>query len=171
MEREMARTIAGYIQDAANSLKDKFSIEIVSPEGEELRGFHCFVDEREQVGTFKIRRTSTEKTCYFVLTDFLFSATFYLVIYPNNRSNPLLCMQKMEEAGAGRFNLCWTYMPTRRDGRNFDRKNRFAECYRSQMAELQIPQEPGDVEVFLDKTFRLCEARICADRLQDSWES
>lgn len=163
----MARTIASCIQGSADPLKGKYTIEIVAPEGEELRGFHYFVDEREQVGTFKIQQTATEKTCYFVLPDFLFSGSFYLVIYPNNRSNPLLCMHKVEEAVAGRFNLCWTYVPTRRDGRNFDRKNLFAKCYHSQRAELKIPQGLGEVENFLDEIFRLCEARICADNLKD----
>lgn len=167
LERKMARTIARYIQDAANSLKEKYSIEIVTPEGEELLGFHYFVDEREQVGTFKIRRTSTAESYYFVFPDFLFSGVFYLVIYPNNRSQPLLCMHKVEGTSAGRFILCWTYAPTRRDGKNLDRKNLFDKCYHSHSTEIAIPQEPNEVEKFLDEVFRLCKARICADRLQE----
>ena len=165
VEREMARTISSYIQGAADLLKGKYSIEIVAPEGEELQGLHNFVDGREQVGTFIIQQIVTEKTYYFVLPDFLFSGIFYLVIYPNNRSNPLLCMHKVEGTDAGRFNLCWTYVPTRRDGRNFDRKNLFAKGYRGQRTELQIPQNLCEVEIFLDEIFRLCEARICADNL------
>ena len=168
MERELAISVVTQIKDYIKSRQGKYKIETYAEEGSHLKGFHWFVDERDQVGTYKIQQAATGETYYFVFPDFLFTGIFYLVIYPSNRANPLLCIHKVEEAGAGQFNLCWAYIPTRRDGKNLDRKRLFDKYYHGPNAEIKLPGCAEEVELFTDEIFRLCNARIQADNLMDS---
>ena len=166
MNRALAVTVASYVRDSISGLRGKYNIDSIASEGEELSGFHCFADDRDQVGSFKIERTDG-KAYYFLFIDFRFLDDFYLVIYPKNKANPLLCMRKTKENENMPVKLCWKYVPARRDGKNFDRKNLFDKLYHNSTAEIDLPRNINEVEPFFDEVFRLCEARIAADNYRD----
>ena len=59
----------------------------------------------------------------------------------------------------------WRYKPTKRDGRNGERRQRFAEDYGSLNVSIHVPQVVSDVEDFLKELVKVARVRIRAEEL------
>ena len=61
----------------------------------------------------------------------------------------------------------WRYKPSKRDGRNEERKQRFVAEYGSLMASMHVPQIASEVEDFLKELVEVAQVRIHAEGLSN----
>lgn len=169
MERTLAASVVTQIDRAVKMVEDAYIVQSFGADGSYsyVEDFHRWVDWKELVGAFLVESQISDDAYYLLFIDWRELQDFNLVIYPSNKSNPLIILHEIETIYGERFNLCWTYSPTRRDGRNPQRKILFQKIYHSSRAEIILPRSVDKVKGFLDEVFRLCDARIQADNLQE----
>ncbi len=83
-----------------------------------LEGFHPWVEGRAVFGAWRVAAPSG-RSLELLLIDWAEKETGYLVVYPANRTGPILEAHRIEETRR-RSHLCWRYTPFKRDGRNAD---------------------------------------------------
>lgn len=61
--------------------------------------------------------------------------------------------------------LTWRYSPSKRDGRNEERKAYFVEAFLTDEVQISVPSHAKDVDDFIDELFSLANSRVKADEL------
>jgi len=162
MLKELAIKIKDSIVKASDNKILSYSVERID-DGEPINGFHEWVDSKDLVAAFLVKN-EMGMAYYLLLIDWQERNNFYLVIYPQDKSGPLAEIHKTEEI-SGVINLYWRYQPTKRDGKNQERKNYFNKYFLTTEVRIEIPNSEVDVESFLDEVFSLTNNRIKADEL------
>ncbi|MBK8640481.1 MAG: HNH endonuclease [Chromatiaceae bacterium] len=126
--------------------------------------FHPWVDGRP---LFSIDRISREggPTYFLLLTPWRDGDSWYVVVYPENQSQPLVEIHKTD---ADERTFLWRYAPTKRDGRNPERTAYFARTFGFGDVQIQIsvPNDGESLLTFLEDLFDLVEHRLAADDLR-----
>ena len=131
-----------------------------------LVGFHDFADNKDCVGAYRI---ASESTALYVLLiqwnpDQKHPEQFYLIVYRSDRRGPVYEIREISEK-----RLIWKYQPTKRDGRNAERKEKFnilatqAGLLEDSNVKIVVPEMVADLDDFLWSVFRLAKVRDEAD--------
>jgi len=162
MLKELAFKISNYLDESFDNSSLAYTINRID-DGEPIEGFHQWVDFKELVGAFLV--TSLNKQPFYILLiDWHEENNYYLVIYPNNKSGPIAELHKTEQKH-GNTDLCWSYQPVKRDGRNAERKAYFEKYFLTTEVRIKVPDAISDVQSFLDDIFDLTNNRLKADEL------
>ena len=135
-----------------------------------VENFHRWADGHNAKAGFLFERNEDGVRYWLLVIEWnVRIGPYYLVIYPENRSGPILEIHRFAEESALKGELSWTYTPRKHDGRNKVRKERFCSIFSSTEVQISIPEEIGDTDIFLDEIFLLADSRLKADML-GSWE-
>lgn len=134
-----------------------------------LEGFHPWVEGRAVFGAWRVAAPSG-RSLELLLIDWAEKETGYLVVYPANRTGPILEAHRIEETRR-RSHLCWRYTPFKRDGRNAERTALYEREYGDRVTRTPLPRSTADVERFLRWVFETIERRSNADALRRVPES
>lgn len=132
-----------------------------------LKGFHSFADGKPCIGAFRIERVDGEKLWLLVI-DWYEDGNYYVVLYPNNKNLAPIAELHNQRDGHESVDLIWTYRPRKRDGRNKERKEAFAQIAGSVDYVVSLPGALVTLEDFLEDVFQLSTFRITADELSDN---
>ena len=157
MDRTQAEEIVQVIE-AARELDSPLTITKMDLVDGMVVGFHPFIDSRDTVGAFEIEAADRQK--YYL---------FFVPWYLDERYSLVLHAQGVKQALIGATDvrdqvLHWRYKPSKQDGRNEERRNKFIEEYLSIKAELCVPKVAAEVEGFLNEVFKIARARMQAER-------
>ena len=89
---------------------------------------------------------------------------YYLVVYNRKQGMKILSeMHKYHEQ-----HIYWQYNPSKQDGKNKERKDRFSEMYGSTEVCISLPSSTASIDEFLMDILRVAEIRKKADDLEIS---
>jgi hypothetical protein len=166
MDKSTARSIVKLIHAFRKVDTGGYNVKPKRLKGGQLTGFHQWADERPCEGAFLIESVR-HPSLWVVVLDWKMTSNFYLALFPESRSGPLAEIQKCvgEE---GEKTLRWTYSPTKRDGKNPQRRAYFEDAFRSTDVCISVPANVNEVGDFLDELFSLAISREKADALDSS---
>jgi 5-methylcytosine-specific restriction endonuclease McrA len=145
-----------------NKRVNEYEIERIDKDGKPLVGFHPWADYKDIIGAFLV--SDSFAAYYFLFIDWRQNDNFYIVIYQKNKSKPILEIHKTD-LFLGRLHLNWSYNPTKRDGKNEERKACFKKYCYDDMVHITVPSNLNEMNYFLDEIFTLANNRIKADQL------
>jgi putative restriction endonuclease len=125
-----------------------------------LSNFSFRKTNKENFGSFLVRHNNSNVAYWLLLIRWNENQGFYLIIYPENRSTPLVEIHKFENG-----NLHWQYNPAKRDGNNAARVQYFQKYFYSSQVVISFPENTTEMEDFLQEIFELVDNRIKADNL------
>lgn len=128
----------------------------------QVRDFHHWADSRWAVAIDRLERNGT--VLLLLLIDWWDDGEYYAVVFPEDRKGPLIEIHRLGDVGADRV-LRWRYKPTKRDGRNAERRSRFIELAGSTEVALFFPVDVVSLGGFLNDLFDLVSKRRSADTL------
>ena len=105
--------------------------------GKKIDKFHQWANGRYYHGAFLIANKYDE-SYWFLLIEWK-PKKFYLVLYPENRSGPIIEAKDFKIVD-GSEKLLWDYIPRKQDGKNAKRLANFIKFYTSRTAEISIPK-------------------------------
>lgn len=129
---------------------------------EPLKNFHPWADGKNFIGGFLIHADSG--TNMWLLLINWRKDEYYIVLYPEDKSCPIAELHKSIKDG-NHDCLQWTYSPTKRDGKNSERKKYFKKYFLSLDVTISIPSAIHEVSDFLNELLCLAENRVKADSL------
>lgn len=162
MDIHYARKLWKYIKSSV--VKNNYEGEIYS-DGKKVRGFHEWADKRNVIGIIKLHSAAYDETLYFLLIEWGRKDNIYLVIFPLNRSGPLIEIQNLDTSDQSSQTFKWKYSPSKQDGRNKDRKKYFEKHFISTDVNISFPSSVSTTSQFIDEIFQLVENRLKADEL------
>ena len=161
MDRERAKIIAGLLASNNTGSAKYWLTEQINQE--ELLGFHHWADACPCEGAFLFKDQSG--TGYWILfLEWRFDGNFYLVIFPESKSGPIAEIHRLT-VNKNEAVLHWRYSPSKRDGKNDDRKAYFSEAFLSTEVRISVPETEQDVDDFIGELFSLAISRAKADNL------
>lgn len=138
-------------------------IELIN--GDQLHGFHQWGNERSCVGAYLFEDREDQGNCLWVLLlDWRINGNFYLVLFPESKAGPLVEIHRLT-ANNGEKVLHWRYSPSKHDGRNEERKVYFVDAFLSVNVQISVPNNPDEVDDFIEELFSLVSSRTKADTL------
>lgn len=162
MDKQSAKQIAKLLDGIAVADEAAFVL-AERIEAKPLTGFHHWADGQPCEGAFLLKDQAGEGLWVLVI-DWRADGDYYVVLFPESRSGPVAEIHQLIEDGAGAV-LQWRYSPTKRDGRNEERKAYFIEAFGSEHVRIAPPRHEREVEDFVDELFTLARSRMKADRL------
>ncbi len=165
MDRKHAKHLAAQLD--AYSRKTRFGFELVRfDRGRPLKNFHRWADGKPLVSAHAVTRD--DDLCLKLISiDWNESGEFYLVVFPDNASNPHAEIWSIENDNAGP-RLTWTYRPRKQDDRNGARVEYFRRRFGDTTVKLALPDSYLDVPRFLGDVFALVESRARSDELDET---
>lgn len=169
----MDRNTAGQISQLVRTgLRDSDSFRCKEQLETPLAGFHQWADERDCVGAFRISSDTSELYLLFIQWSREHPSRFHLIAYEANRSRILFEAHEIRDD-----QLRWAYQPAKRDGRNSERKEKFAALatqrglpFADSRVAIPVPRDTAGAELFLSTVFLLADIRTEADGLDRQLE-
>ena len=162
MDRNLARVIAQHLAKVSGAAEAELQLEQHVGQGY-LSGFHQWADARPCEGAF-LFRDNAGNGLWSLLIDWKENGNFYLVLYPESKSGPIAEIHRVTEDHDEAI-LHWRYSPSKRDGRNEERKDYFSEAFLSADVQISVPMHTSDVVDFVGELFSLARSRAKADAL------
>lgn len=159
MKKNIANEVVELLRNFQNYSNDSFILEKSDFEPF-LTEFHHWADGNEHLGRFLIRKKKTGTGLWLVFNVWNPNLGYYLVIYPESRSHPVIEIHKYDDG-----NFIWNYQPRKQDGQNLKRKEYFNTYFGTLQANISVPQNTDEVKGFLKDIFDLTEMRLKADDL------
>lgn len=135
-------------------------------DGTTMSNFHEWANEKNYEGAFLISNQYDERY-WFVLIEWK-PQRYYLVLFPDDRSGPLLEIHQLETDDKSNQYLEWTYKPTKRDGKNADRVEYFKKFYFDSAVTISFPSDENELPDFYDEIFSLLDTRVKSDVLDET---
>lgn len=128
-----------------------------------LSGFHQWANSKEFEGGFLIENLNGSNV-WLLLIKWNEGNEFYVVLFPENKQGPVAEIHEVinEE---DRSLLKWRYKPSKRDGKNEERKAYFSKYFLGLEVFISIPEKIDEVSDFLSELLSLSENRQKADSL------
>ncbi|MBC8015984.1 MAG: HNH endonuclease [Sporomusaceae bacterium] len=142
----------------------QFDIQVLFRAGETIEDFHQWANKREHVGVFKII-DSTNTSYYLAFIDWAEKDNYYAVVFDSKKNRSIAELHKIKKRYDG-LDLCWTYGPSKQDGKNNLRKQYFARHFGNVEVRIQIPQHETEIDLFLNDIVILVQNRLKADELE-----
>ena len=162
MDRRIAKQIHDLIDDyrknkhAAPAILEKLGTE-------PLNGFHQWADSKVIEGGFLIENPNGSNI-WLLLIEWNEKNDFYVVLFPESKAKPVAEIHDIVNEGKSIL-LKWRYRPSKRDGKNEERKTYFNKYFLSLEVIISIPIKVVEVSDFLDELLSLSENREKADKL------
>lgn len=160
MEQSIAQNISTLLSVVGSGNRYKLERRYASGS---LTGFHQWADGKPCEGAFLFIDQQTVGI-WILLIDWKEDDNFYVVIFPQSRVGPVAEIHEIHGEG-DEISLSWKYAPTKRDGRNLERKRYFIEALLSDSVTISIPFGSDEVDDFIDELFTLANSRQKADSL------
>ena len=149
MDHNAAQGLASALLGFEFNQNQRFDL-LESREGD-LQGFHQWADGKPCLGSILVRDNQTQAKLWLLVIEWNPNHGYYLVIYPEDRSGPMIEIQRESSPGS----LAWSYSPTKQDGRNEKRKELFSAVYGGLEAKIDLPPSAEHVPDFLGDVFHL----------------
>jgi 5-methylcytosine-specific restriction endonuclease McrA len=162
MENKYAKGIAKLLSYASITEDGRFKLEKYINR-RTLSGFHHWADDRPCEGAFLFKNQSGSGL-WVLLIDWREKDDFYVVLFPESKSGPIAEIHSLVES-SGDAVLHWRYSPSKRDGKNGERKAYFVESFLSDNVQISVPAISQGIDDFLEELFSLANCREKADRL------
>lgn len=128
-----------------------------------LKDFHQWANSKEFEGGFLVKN-STGSNLWLLLIKWNDAHGFYIVLFPEDKSGPIAEIHSYTTDEDGDY-LHWRYKPSKRDGRNNERKEYFEKYFYSLDVVISLPRTVEEVPEFLVELISLAENRAKADEL------
>ena len=125
--------------------------------------FHHWATNKRFEGGFLFKNDLGEKL-WILLIEWNPKFGYYLIIFPDDKSGPLAEIHKHFTDVDGDY-MRWIYSPSKKDGRNNERKEYFKKYFQSDEVIISMPSSREYVQGFIDEIFSLAENRVAADAL------
>lgn len=164
MDKKDARNIARILEAYGNGAADDPRI-VERLSAEPLQGFHHWADGHDLAGGFLVESAGWP-SLWLLLIDWNESSQngFYAVLFPRDKSGPVAEIHQASRHPGG-DTLTWRYRPSKKDGRNADRKAYFEKHFGSLEVTLSLPRDVDDAQDFLVDLLQLADSRCKADSL------
>lgn len=162
MDRSEAKKISRLLASAAESLGATYSLK-KNLKGKSLDGFHQWVDGRPCEGAYFFADHEGDGL-WILFIDWRIQGSFYLILFPESRSTPLAEIHRLTIENGEKL-LHWRYSPSKRDGRNDERRSYFVDAFLSDHVKISVPEDVADVSDFVEELFSLATSRKKADEL------
>ncbi|MHB1707097.1 MAG: HNH endonuclease [Acidithiobacillus sp.] len=167
MNKEDAETLSELLASVKTASQPKYSL-IEHIDAEELVGFHPFADARKCVGAYLFEdHEANDNRLWVLLLDWRKNGNFYIVLFPGAQFGPVVEIHRLT-VNNGEKVLHWRYSPSKRDGRNEERKAYFVDAFLSENVQISVPNNPDEVDDFIEELFSLVSSRTKADELDPS---
>ncbi|WP_040206121.1 hypothetical protein [Neobacillus jeddahensis] len=166
MEKEHALSLSNLIE---KSRPETYEIRKLETRGGTLPKFHQWTNGKSTLAAYEVLRPATETGYYFLFIDWHRNQNFYLVIYAHDKSTTCAEIRQIQVLEEG-LHLLWTYKPFKRDGKNDQRKAYFKQMFGSTTLHIKLPTIAAEVEAFFEQVFKLCQNRIKADKIVETFE-
>ena len=110
-------------------------------------------------GIYRFYNEATDEDYGILLSDWRYNEDYYFIVCDNHKSSGAEVELK-DEAGE---ELCWLYRPSKRDGRNLERKEAFKKIYGDLKVYFQVPQNVEELAKFIRELLELAANRKKAD--------
>lgn len=160
MEQSIARNISTLLSVVESG--NRYKLECWYASGN-LTNFHQWADGKPCEGAFLFTDQQTVGI-WILLIDWKEDGNFYVVLFPLSRVGPVAEIHETHGEGE-EISLSWKYSPTKRDGRNLERKQYFIEALLSDVVTISIPFGSDEVDDFIGELFTLATSRQKADSL------
>lgn len=130
-----------------------------------LIGFHTFADGLPCLGAFLIAEESAQNL-WILIIDWKRNKDFYVVVYPERHNSPPIAELHNQRPSGSSIELSWSYRPSKRDGRNAERKEAIRQAVGTLEFIVSIPGATVSLDDFLSDLFSLASHRIAADKLE-----
>jgi hypothetical protein len=168
MEEKVARHLANQIAHWGRSNPAKYHVEPLQIEKRLLNKFHQWVNGKQVVAGFEVVCIENHERYFLLFIDWHRNSNYYLVVY-NAKKTTTVCEIQTVVTEDDVPSLIWKYNPLKRDGKNAERKAYFRELTGS--TEISIPLSktgaPAEMELFMDRLFKLCQVRQRADKVAE----
>jgi hypothetical protein len=135
------------------------------PKGE-LQRFHQWADGKPCEGAFLVEGTDSVRT-WMLLIDWQRTETYYIVVFEEARLGPVCELHRVSGDDVAPT-LEWTYRPSKRDGKNEQRKQYFLTTYGAETAALDLPKNADEIDDFIGDLIELVDYRMKADALAEN---
>ncbi|MCX7205602.1 MAG: HNH endonuclease [Proteobacteria bacterium] len=162
MDRKYAKEISQLLASATNAAGSKYKLkEYINRK--KLAGFHHWADARPCEGAY-LFADQADNGLWVLLLDWREQDNFYVVLFPESKSGPVAEIHRLT-VKSGEEVLHWRYSPSKRDGKNEERKAYFVEAFLSDNVQISVPKNLDDVDDFIEELFSLASSRAKADEL------
>lgn len=162
MDKKDAKKISRLLASITDAVGSKFTLkEHINPKN--LTGFHHWADARPCEGAY-LFMDQIGNGLWVLLLDWREKNNFYIVLFPESKSGPVAQIHRLTVKG-GEEVLHWRYSPSKRDGKNEERKAYFVDTFLSGNVQISVPKHPEDVDDFIEELFSLASSRAKADEL------
>lgn len=163
MRKDLCKEIVEKVREYGKN-SDKYIIEELN---KSIFNFHQWVDRKRILGIFLVNDLNSNEKYHFIFIDWQCNyKNYYLVIYPENKVGPLVEIHKVDEV-CGNLDFTWRYSPTKRDGKNTDRREYFEKYYGTLETRIKVPSKNDEVQAFIDDVIELVIKRCKADLLDE----
>lgn len=162
MDRKYTKEISILLASYTNAIGSKFTLE-EHINRKHLTGFHQWADARPCEGAY-LFTDQVGNGLWVLLLDWRKQDNFYVVLFPKSKSGPVAEIHRLT-GKSGEEVLHWRYSPSKRDGKNEERKAYFVDAFLSDNVQISVPKHPEDVDDFIEKLFSLASSRAKADEL------
>ena len=162
----MKKQIAKQINNLINEYRKKSDVIPVVRDNlipKPLSGFHQWADSKEFEGGFLIENQNGSDI-WLLLIKWHDEKDFYIVLFPENKQGPVAEIHKVVNEGNESL-LKWRYKPSKRDGKNENRKEYFSKYFLALEVFISIPEKVDEISDFLNELLSLSENREKADNL------
>ena len=162
MNKQIAKQVNGLIDqyrkkpDVVPGIRDNL---IPEP----LSGFHRWANSKEFEGGFLIENQNGSDI-WLLLIKWNEGNEFYVVLFPENKQGPMAEIHEVINEEDRSF-LKWRYKPSKRDGKNEERKACFSKSFSGLEVLISIPKNIDEVSDFLSNLLSLSENREKANSL------
>jgi len=159
------RELKNLFEERQKVLDPDYQISSSPIENGRLYDFHQFANGEKCEGVYCVKNKYGQ-SYWFVLIEWNRKIGYYLIVFPENRSGPLIEIHKTE-VKIGFENLLWKYSPSKRDGRNALRKAYFSKFVPGGNVVISLPKEVFEMNSFFEDVFSLANIRLKADNLEE----
>ena len=128
-----------------------------------MKDFHQWADSKDFEGGFLLEN-SKGINLWLLLIKWNEANGYYVVLFPEDKAGPIAEIHSLSSDEDGQY-LHWSYRPSKRDGKNDERKAYFEKYFLSLDVVISLPKTVDEVSDFLDELISLAENRAKADEL------
>lgn len=162
MDRKYAKEISQLLTSVTRTAGSKYQLkERINKK--KLTGFHHWADSRPCEGAY-LFEDQVGDGLWILLIDWREQDNFYVVLFPESKSGPIAEIHRLTVEG-GEEVLHWRYSPSKRDGKNEERKAYFVDAFLSDNVQISVPKNLDAVDDFIEELFSLASSRAKADEL------
>ena len=133
---------------------------------EPLKNFHSWANDKPLEGGLLIEDSYGTKL-WILIIKWRDNDDYYIVIYPDDHNTSPVAELHTVKSKDNKLLLTWNYCPSKRDGRNEERKKYFNDHFLGCDVLISLPTDQSEAEEFLMELASLVHNRLKADELSE----